>query len=50
MQHALADIRFQTLSDIPKFIDDIIASKPASFFRDDIRMFSDRWREQYSQD
>ena len=45
MQHALKNSRFQTLDDVWKFVDDFIASKSARFFRDGIRMLSDRWRK-----
>lgn len=56
MQHGLEDKQFKTLDDVRKFVDDFIASKPASFFRDGIRMLPDRWRKviehdgQYFQD
>ena len=45
MQDALEGRRFLYLDDIRKFVDDFIASKPASFFRSGIRMLPDRWRK-----
>ena len=38
MAHRLAGIRCRKVEDIIKFMDDFIASKPASFYRDGIRM------------
>ena len=38
MQHALEGRRFLYLDDVQKFVDNFIASKPASFFRSGIRI------------
>jgi hypothetical protein len=37
LQHHLADTHFKTVEEVRKSIDDFIASKPPSFFRDGIR-------------
>ncbi len=50
MQHALVDKQLKTLDDMRKFVDDFIASKPASFFRDGIRMLPERWRKNIEND
>ncbi|EGI68045.1 Mariner Mos1 transposase, partial [Acromyrmex echinatior] len=44
LQHQLADSHFQT-EDVKKCIDELIKSKPLSFFREDIRQLSDRWQK-----
>lgn len=45
MQYVIVDKQFKTLDDVRKFVDDVIASKLASLFRDGIRMLPERWRK-----
>jgi hypothetical protein len=43
LQHHLADTHFKTVEEVRKSIDDFIASKLPSFFRDGIRQLPERW-------
>jgi len=45
LQHHLADTHFVRFEEIRKCIDDFIASKPASFYRQGIRKLPERWQK-----
>jgi len=45
MQHYLANTHFVRFEEIRKCIDDFIASKPVSFYRQGIRKLSERWQK-----
>ena len=45
MAHRLEGINFQKFKDNRKFMDDFIASKLASFYRDGTRMLPNHWRQ-----
>ena len=45
LQHHLADRHFERLEEIRECIDDFIASKPVSFYREGIRQLSERWQK-----
>lgn len=45
MQHALTGQRFRNVEEIRKWLDDFIASKPMSFFRQGIRQLPERWQK-----
>ena len=42
MQHGLAGTRFRNAEEVRKWIDDWIAAKPTSFFRQGIAMLPER--------
>ena len=45
MAHDLAHQHFRSYEEVKQWIDLWIASKEASFFRDGIRQFSERWKK-----
>jgi len=45
LQHHLADTHFVRFGEIQKCIDDFIASKPVSFYRQGIRKLLERWQK-----
>jgi len=45
LQHHLTDTHFMKFEEIRKCIDDFIASKPVSFFRQGIRKLPERWQK-----
>ncbi|KAL6268123.1 hypothetical protein P5V15_001213 [Pogonomyrmex californicus] len=44
-KHHLADTHFVRFEEIRKCIDDFIASKPVSFYRQGIRKLPERWQK-----
>jgi len=45
LQHHLVDTHFVRFEEIRKYIDDLIASKPVSFYRQGIRKLPERWQK-----
>lgn len=45
MQHGLAGTRFKNAEEVRKWVDDWIASKPISFYRDGIAKLPERWEK-----
>ncbi|CAK9801295.1 Mariner Mos1 transposase [Anthophora quadrimaculata] len=45
LQHHLTDTEFKTIEDVQKHLDQYIASKPPSFYREGIRNLPNKWRK-----
>ena len=50
MAHGLAHQNFRSYEEVKKWIDSWMASKDASFFRDDIRQLPGRWKKVVASD